>query len=58
MNKSDFICNQCEKITEYTKASGNDNFPETIECQFCKSTDTRRIWNNHISIPQSFRATS
>jgi hypothetical protein len=56
MNISDFRCNSCGKVFEYDKVSGNDNFPENPECVFCKSTDTTRIWKNHISIPQSFKA--
>jgi DNA-directed RNA polymerase subunit RPC12/RpoP len=56
MNLSDYICEDCKKITEFDKVYGNNNFPEKIKCEHCGSTNTRRIWNNHISIPQSFKA--
>lgn len=58
MNKEDFVCQQCGKITEFTKENANANFPETIECMHCKSKDTKRKWSGKITIPQSFRATS
>ena len=56
MNKSDYICEKCSFIIEVTKVSAVDNFPEKAECPFCKTMSARRIWNNHINIPQSFKA--
>ena len=56
MSIADYKCNKCGKITEFNKISSKDSFPEKIDCEYCKSNDTRRIWNTPISIPQSFKA--
>jgi RNA polymerase subunit RPABC4/transcription elongation factor Spt4 len=56
MNREDFVCEKCNQVIEHNKINSKDNFPEKIECPFCKELSARRKWSGKIIIPQNFKA--
>jgi len=51
MINADYICEDCNEITDYWKKYGK-NFPKRVECSHCGSQNTRRIFSiGHISVP-------
>jgi len=46
----DFKCNDCGNVTTYWK-SYKKRMPKTVQCDQCKSRNTRRIYGiGHISV--------
>lgn len=48
---TDYVCIDCDKITEFWRSHGID-FPKHVECSHCNSLNTRRKYSiGHISVP-------
>lgn len=53
---SDYYCNTCNKVFEYEKFYGEENFPQNPTCPMCKESNTRRKYHFSKMIPDHMKA--